>query len=134
MSELDQATETVVSYLAAMERRDLDRARACVTESGLDLVFPGDRHFGSVDEIVRNSSGRYRFVKKRISGGDAWRAGDAVRVLITGTLYGEWPDGTPFEGIRFVDWFEVQGGLIVRQHVFNDAGERLLEMQKMRTE
>lgn len=130
MNELDRAIETVERYLDAMERRDLDSARTCVEASGLDLVFPGGRRFGTIEEIVRNSSGRYRFVKKRITGQDAWCAGDTIRVLITGALYGEWPDGAAFDGIRFVDWFELHGGRIVRQHVFNDTGERLLEIQK----
>jgi hypothetical protein len=30
-----------------------------------------------------------------------------------GTLYGEWPDGTPFEGNRYVDRYVVRAGLAV---------------------
>ena len=43
-----------------------------------------------------------------------------------GTLYGEWPDGTPFEGNRYVDRFVVRGGKIVQMDVWNDSAERLL--------
>ena len=43
-----------------------------------------------------------------------------------GTLYGEWPDGTPFEGNRYVDRFVVRDGKIVQMDVWNDSAERLL--------
>lgn len=43
-----------------------------------------------------------------------------------GTLYGEWPDGTAFEGNRYVNRFVVKGGKIVQMDVWNDSAERLL--------
>ncbi len=43
-----------------------------------------------------------------------------------GTLYGEWPDGTPFEGNRYVDRFVVRSGKIVQMDVWNDSAERIL--------
>jgi len=43
-----------------------------------------------------------------------------------GTLYGEWSDGTPFEGNRYIDRFVVRDGLIVSQDVWNDSADRLL--------
>jgi hypothetical protein len=46
-----------------------------------------------------------------------------------GTLYGEWPDGTPFDGNRYVDRFVVRGGKIVQMDVWNDSAERLLTMR-----
>ena len=36
---------------------------------------------------------------------------------------GEWPDGTAFEGIRFIDRFVVVDGKITDQRVWNDLGE-----------
>lgn len=130
MTDYTSASDIAVAYLAAMEARDLDTARRYVADTGLELVFPGDRRFTSIEAIVANSSGRYRVVKKRITGRDAWQSEGRVRAMITGTLYGEWPDGTPFEGIRFVDWFEFEGERIVKQHVWNDAGERILATRK----
>ena len=41
-------------------------------------------------------------------------------------LYGEWIDGTPFEGNRYVDRFVVKGGQIVKMDVWNDSAERIL--------
>jgi hypothetical protein len=40
-----------------------------------------------------------------------------------GTLHGVWLDGTPFEGIRFIDRFELADGRIQRQDVWNDMAE-----------
>ena len=49
---------------------------------------------------------------------------DDVRLVYCfGTLSGEWLDGTSFEGIRFIDRFEVVGDKISRQDVWNDMGE-----------
>ena len=52
-------------------------------------------------------------------------AGETI-VYNTGTLYGEWPDGAPFEGNRYVDRFVVRGGKIVQMDVWNDSAERIL--------
>ena len=53
--------------------------------------------------------------------------GEGVTTVYSlGTLYGEWPDGTPFEGNRYVDRFTVRDGLIVTMEVWNDSAERLL--------
>ncbi len=54
---------------------------------------------------------------------------DATTVYSLGTLYGAWPDGTAFEGNRYVDRFTVRDGLIVSMEVWNDSAERLLDRQ-----
>lgn len=131
--ELNKAVETVGTYLAAMEARNLDAARASVADGDLDLTFPGGRHFSRIDEIVANSSGRYAAIGKTINRRSVWPEGDRIHVLFAGTLHGRWPDGTPFDGIRFIDLFELRDGLIVRQEVWNDAGERLLTRDKEET-
>ena len=43
-----------------------------------------------------------------------------------GTLYGEWPDNTPFVGNRYVDRYVVRQGKIVQMDVWNDSAEWLL--------
>lgn len=127
--DLDKAKTLALDYLQAMERRDLDAAAACLADAPT-LTFPGGRVFGSAAEIAQNSSGRYRFVGKRIARCDAWPGDGATCVLVSGTLYGEWPDGAAFEDIRFVDRFDIVDGRILRQDVWNDAGERVLAMRE----
>ena len=51
---------------------------------------------------------------------------DETIVYSVGTLYGEWPDGTPFEGNRYVGRFVVKNGQIVKMDVWNDSAERIL--------
>jgi hypothetical protein len=124
----EDAIDATIDYLKAMEARDLDRARGYLAET-VKMVFPGGRRFSSIDEIVANSGGRYARVCKTITGRRAWREGSVTCVLITGTLYGEWKDGEGFDGIRFVDFFELEAGKIRLQEVWNDTGERVLARQ-----
>ncbi len=115
---MTEAEGIVRRYLAAMEARDLDAARACLAR-GAVLAFPGAAPMSEPAEVAAWAAPRYRRVTKTHAGMDAC---DGV-LYLRGTLAGEWPDGTAFEGIRFVDRFEVTGGRIVRQDVWNDLAE-----------
>ena len=110
----------VRDYLAAMEARDLDTARTMLAD-GFFMTFPGTAPMRTLEELIAWSKPRYRFVKKTYEGFDT--SGDGRTVYCRGTLHGEWPDGTPFEGIRFIDRFEIECGRITRQDVWNDMGE-----------
>jgi ketosteroid isomerase-like protein len=112
------AKTLVRDYLAAMEARDLPRAQAMLAP-GFAMVFPGDVRMTSLAQVLDWAAPRYRWVKKRFDRFDA--AGDVVYCI--GTLYGEWPDGSVFEGIRFIDRFEVRDGKLAQQDVWNDMGE-----------
>jgi hypothetical protein len=119
-------------YLAAMERRDLDAARHYVTADA-EFIFPGGARRSDLAAIVAGSSGRYRAIAKHIERCDLCeRADGTATVYVLGSLYGQWPDGSAFSGIRFVDRFEVAGGLIRRQEVWNDSGEIRLVAQGAR--
>lgn len=113
----------VKEYLAAMEARDLERARALLAE-GFVMQFPGSAPMHALDDLIAWAGPRYRFVKKTYHGFDAMQGtGPAALVFCRGTLSGEWPDGTAFEGIRFIDRFEIENGRITRQDVWNDLAE-----------
>ena len=77
----------------------------------------------------RLASKRYAWVKKRFERTDVVAGATEAEAVVynTGTLYGAWPDGTPFEGNRYVDRFVVRGGLIVSHEVWNDSAERILD-------
>ena len=110
-------------YLDAMEARDLARAQTFVSPRAV-FVFPGGAERQDLAAIVAGSATRYQFVGKHVEGTDAAvAAGGGVNVYVRGTLHGRWLDGSAFAGIRFIDRFEIHGGLIVRQDVWNDAGE-----------
>lgn len=122
-----QVERTVRDFLAAIERRDLAACRAFAAP-GLQMTFPGGLEHASFDALFASSSGRYQRVGKHIEQVDVMRAGDLWIAYCFGTLHGLWRDGTPFEGIRFIDRFELRDGVIVRQQVWNDSAHRQMAM------
>jgi 4-oxalocrotonate tautomerase family enzyme len=119
---LPDPAETVRAFLAAMEARDLPAAEAMLGP-GFTMTFPGTAPMTRLAELIDWAKDRYRFVTKTFEAVEAFSADGAGVVYTRGTLAGEWPDGTTFEGIRFVDRFELRDGLIVRQDVWNDIAE-----------
>lgn len=120
---LPDPASVVRAFLAALETRDLDAAQAMIG-AGFTMSFPDAPNLQSLDALVAWAAPRYRFVKKTYEGFDAVQSPqEHAIVYCRGTLSGEWPDGTPFEGIRFIDRFEVTAGLLTRQDVWNDIAE-----------
>lgn len=119
---VDQAIDTVKSFLKNLEDRDLDSAKALVADN-FEMVFPGDVRFKDFDALIAWAKPRYRWVKKHHDRFDAAQTDDGIVVFCHGTLYGEDPLGAPFEGIRYADWFLIVGGKISKQHVWNDLAE-----------
>ncbi len=117
------STLLVKTFLDAMAARDLAAARAMLG-AGFAMTFPGGARFKTLEELVAWAKPRYRWVKKKYERFDeAPGAGGETIVYCYGTLYGEWPDGAPFEGIRFIDRFAIAGDKLVDQLVWNDLAE-----------
>jgi ketosteroid isomerase-like protein len=125
------AARIVDAFLEASMRPDPDAA-AVLMAPDVRIVFTGGRVFSHPREATSFNAGRYRWVKKRIERNDVVPGADETVVYNLGTLYGEWPDGTPFEGNRYIDRFVVRNGVIVSQEVWNDSAERILTMQAER--
>lgn len=113
------AIHIVKDFLSTMERREIDLARDFLAE-GFVMTFPGGARFHRLEELIEWAKPRYRFVRKTYERFDHGNSGDGETVTCFGTLSGEWPDGTPFAGIRFCDWFLIADGKLVRQEVWND--------------
>jgi phenylpyruvate tautomerase PptA (4-oxalocrotonate tautomerase family) len=116
---LPSPVETVKAFLAAMEARDLDTAKGFLTD-GFRMIFPGGAEFAALEDLVAWSRPRYRFVKKSYDAFDECFGEAGMIVYCFGTLSGEWPDGTSFDGIRFIDRFTVAAGKLTDQKVWND--------------
>lgn len=110
----------VRAFLTALEARDLVSAGAMLADGAL-MVFPGGSEYRSLDEVVGDARTRYRRVGKRIASVEVHQGGRLV--YVHGTLHGVDLDGTPFEGVRFIDRFELANGEIHRQDVWNDLAE-----------
>jgi hypothetical protein len=102
------------------------------TASHLKIIFTGNRAMSAPAECTQFNASRYKWVKKRIESTEVvmpspeQEEGGEVVVYSLGTLYGEWPDGTAFEGNRYVDRYVVRDGLITQMDVWNDSAEWIL--------
>lgn len=117
--------EIVRTYLEAHMVPDIETAMKYIGP-GFQLTFTGGRRFDHPAGATGFNARRYKRVKKNMERFDVVPGETETIVYSLGTLYGEWPDGTPFEGNRYVDRFVVRDGLIVSQEVWNDSAERLL--------
>jgi hypothetical protein len=121
------AADVVNEYLRLVMIPDPVAASRFVAP-GLRIVFTGGREMRAPADCTAFNAARYRWVKKRIEASEVVAGGSAAETVVysLGTLYGEWPDGTPFEGNRYVDRYVVKDGLIVGFDVWNDSAEWLL--------
>ncbi len=119
---LPDAEGIVRAFLAALEARDLEAAQSHLAP-GATLHFPGAKPFTKLEELVTWAKPRYRFVTKTYAGFDTAQSGAETVLYCHGTLSGAWPNGTAFEGIRFIDRFTLKAGQITRQDVWNDIAE-----------
>ncbi|WP_158669627.1 nuclear transport factor 2 family protein [Bradyrhizobium guangdongense] len=115
----------VEAYLAASMIPDPDAAAAYMAP-GTVITFTGGRTFDHPRGPTAFNAKRYRWVKKKMDRFDVCPGDGETVVYSVGTLYGEWKDGTPFEGNRYVDRFVVRNGKITRMDVWNDSAERIL--------
>jgi hypothetical protein len=121
------AAKIVDTYLRTLMIPDPEGARQYIAPD-LEIRFTGGRAMRDPTECAAFNARRYAWVGKRyermevVAGASA---GEAV-VYSLGTLHGAWPDGTPFEGNRYVDRYVVRHGLITGMQVWNDSAEWLL--------
>ena len=119
--------DVVNEFLRLVMIPDPASARRYVSPD-LQIRFTGGRAMRDPAETSAFNATRYRWVKKRIERSDTVAGGTAEETIVysLGTLHGEWPDGTPFEGNRYVDRYVVRHELIVQMEVWNDSAEWLL--------
>ena len=123
--EARTAAALVEAYLVASMVPDPETAARYIADP-LDFTFTGGRKFNHPRDSAAFNATRYQWVKKKMERTDVVPGIGETIVYNIGTLYGAWPDGTPFDGNRYVDRFVVREGLIVKMDVWNDSAERLL--------
>jgi SnoaL-like domain len=126
--ETAEAAEIVERFLVASMVPDPETAARHIAPD-LRITFTGGRVYSHPRETALFNAGRYKWVKKKMERSDVVAGLGETVVYNLGTLYGEWPDGTPFEGNRYVDRFVVRNGKIVQMDVWNDSAERILTMR-----
>jgi ketosteroid isomerase-like protein len=126
----EQARDIVFRFLEASMVPDPKTAAGYMSPD-VSITFTGGRQFTHPGESAELNARRYRWVKKQMDRFDVVPGSDETIVYSIGTLYGEWPDGEPFEGNRYVDRFVVRAGKIVRMDVWNDSAERILKRNNL---
>jgi hypothetical protein len=114
VAAIDQAGEAaaiVEAFLHASMVPDPQTAARYIADD-LAITFTGGRKYCHPRETAAFNAKRYKWVKKKMERTDVVPGERETVVYNLGTLYGEWPDGTPFEGNRMDVW--------------NDSAERLL--------
>jgi ketosteroid isomerase-like protein len=125
LDQADEAAAVVEAFLHASMVPDPQTAARYIADD-LAITFTGGRKYHHPRETAAFNARRYKWVKKKMERTDVVHGEREPVVYNLGTLYGEWPDGTPFEGNRYVDRFVVRDGKIVQMDVWNDSAERLL--------
>jgi len=121
------AGDLVNEYLRIVMIPDPEGAQHLIAPR-MHIRFTGGRAMHKPSDCTVFNAGRYAWVKKRIARTDVVAGGTPSETIVysLGTLHGEWPDGTPFEGNRYVDRYVVSHGLITHMDVWNDSAEWIL--------
>jgi hypothetical protein len=129
------AAKIVDEYLRLLMITDPNATRRYVAPD-LQIHFTGGQAMRDPAECAAFNATLYRWVKKRVDHTETEAGGSHEQTVVysLGTLHGEWPDGMPFKGNRYVNRFVVQAGLITQMDVWNDSAEWLIERCGLRTQ
>lgn len=109
----------VWDFLTLFAQRRYAEANAYLAP-GCQMLFPGGVVFTDCTHLPKRADALYRWVKKDFERIDEFATPEGTIVYNYGGLRGEWADGTPFSGIRYIDRFLVRDGRIADQKVWND--------------
>jgi hypothetical protein len=123
----DSPAAVVDEYLRLLMGPEPAAARRLAAPDLL-IRYVGGRRLRDPAEAAAFTAARYRWIRKKIDATETVAGGtpEATVVYSVGTLFGEWADGTPFEGNRYVDRYVVRRGLIAEMDVWNDSAEWML--------
>ena len=79
-------------------------------------------------ECAAFNASRYAWVKKHYERIEVMSGATQEQAIVysLGTLFGAWPDQTPFKDNRYIDRYVVKNGLITHMSVWNDSAEIIL--------
>jgi len=116
------AVDVVREFLEALGRGELDAAKRHLAP-GFQMTAPGNHRFGTLEEFTAFSRGRIGPARKAIDAIEACESANGIAVFAHGTMNGQWPDGSAFADVRFIDRFHVVDGRIAGMQVWNDVAE-----------
>ncbi|HCK16944.1 MAG TPA: hypothetical protein DHW36_00375 [Thalassospira sp.] len=125
LDTLPPEARTVRDFLDASMKPDPELAATFMSDDVV-ITFTDGQKYDHPSGTTAFNAARYKWVKKKFGQFDVAHTNGQTVVYSTGWLYGEWPDGTPFEGNRYVDRFVIENGKIIKMDVWNESAERIL--------
>jgi ketosteroid isomerase-like protein len=119
---VELARQVASDFFAAMSARDLPRLQTLLAPDFV-MTVSGNQRFSRLEDFFAHSRARQGAVRKHVEGFDVGVDGDSAVVYSFGTMSGTWLDGSAFQGVRFIDRFGLQHGLISTLDVFSDMAE-----------
>lgn len=123
--------QLVWDFLTLFAERRYAEANAFLAP-GCSMLFPGGTVFTDCRDLPKRANAIYRWVKKDFERVDEFATPEGTIVYNYGGLRGEWADGTPFSGIRYIDRFLIRDARIVDQKVWNDLAVAMVARQAAR--
>jgi len=115
-------TDVVKAFLDAMSRRDFDAMEPLMAPA-FKMTTSGGQVFNHPKEFAVHARARQKSARKTTDRYDEIPTPSGASVYAIGTMAGEWNDGAPYSGIRYIDRFEIADGRIVDMHVYSDMSE-----------
>ncbi len=116
------AIHIVKKYLDAMLKHDVIAASEFIHPDA-KIVYPGGKIFNAIATLSASSSKKFKTLIKNYERFEGFEQDHHSVVYVLGTLDGTWPDDTSFNGIRFIDRYEITDGRITSQEVWSDSAE-----------
>ena len=121
---IERAQRLIHEFIDAVHRGDSDAARRTLAP-GYELVFPGPTSFSDVAAIFEWFAKRYSFARYRYDHMDVIESPQRQIVYATGRVEGTLLSGKHFEGVRYIDRFDIVNGRIARKEVWTDMADFL---------
>ncbi|MEQ8736623.1 MAG: nuclear transport factor 2 family protein [Rhodospirillaceae bacterium] len=119
---MSDAVETVKTFLEALGRRDMDAVNTLLGP-GFRMTVSGGHVFTTPADFAAFSKGRHKSARKTTDTYEAMPGDDCTVVYAIGSMAGTWNDDTTYEGVRYIDRFEIAHDKIVDMRVWSDMAE-----------
>lgn len=118
------ASAVIEQFIDAINRQDIGRARKVMT-SDATMRFPGGNTFTDVGAFIEWTKGRYRRAVYTYDSLEQLVIAGATIVYARGSIAGELNDGESFQGVRVVDRYTIENGLIRDKEAWSDMADYL---------
>lgn len=119
---MPSAVDVVKTFLDAMGKRDF-AAMETVMAPNFKMTVTGGSVFSHPREFAAQSRGRQKSAIKTTDRYDEIPTATGAIVYSIGSMAGEWNNGTTYQGVRYIDRFEIVNGKIADMNVYSDMSE-----------